>query len=232
MRLLSFTTTVLFIVISVSIKAQNTSATDTIIMASDSDSSAALVEFEATFQGGDVAWKKFLELNLKGDVAAQRGAPAGIYTVWIQFVVDKEGNISDIKPLTNWGYGMEAEVIRLLKKSPKWTPATQNGRPVKAYRKQPVTFQIEEYRLEVYPDNGSVLYIGIDNPITIKALKAKDKNLYVTISQGVIAGGDGRYIARVTTPGRAIIDVYNKNKKLGSVSLEVATIPKPILIKK
>ena len=68
--------------------------------------------------------------------------PAGSYTVIIQFVVDKEGNISEIKPLTNRGYGMEKEVIRILEKSPKWTPAYQDNRPVKAYRKQPVTFVV------------------------------------------------------------------------------------------
>ena len=39
---------------------------------------------------------------------------------------------------------MESEVMRIIRKSPKWAPALQNGRTVNAYRKQPVTFQIEE----------------------------------------------------------------------------------------
>jgi protein TonB len=39
---------------------------------------------------------------------------------------------------------MEAEVIRILRQSPPWVPAVQNGRKVKAYRKQPVTFEISE----------------------------------------------------------------------------------------
>ena len=75
--------------------------------------------------------------------------------------------------------------------------------------------------MEVYPQKGSYLYIGIDNPVTIKAAKAKDKNLRVTISQGSISATDGIYIARVTTIGRAVIEVYNKTKKVGEVSLEV-----------
>jgi protein TonB len=102
------------------------------------------VEVEAAFPGGDAAWRKFLERNLRGDVASEAGAPAGSYTVWVQFVVDKEGNVSDVKALTNHGFGMEDEAVRVIKKGPQWKPAIQNGRNVKAYRKQPITFQIEE----------------------------------------------------------------------------------------
>lgn len=102
------------------------------------------VEIEASYPGGHNAWKKFLEQNLNAAVAANKKAPAGAYTVVIQFVVDKEGKISDIKPLTNHGYGMEDEVIRILKKASRWQPAIQDGRPVKAYRKQPVTFMVIE----------------------------------------------------------------------------------------
>jgi periplasmic protein TonB len=102
------------------------------------------VETEASFPGGFTGWKEFLEKNLKADVPVRKKAPVGNYTVMVQFVVDKEGNISDIKPLTDHGYGMEKEVVRILKKSPKWIPAVQNGRPVRAYRKQPVTFVVTQ----------------------------------------------------------------------------------------
>ena len=77
-------------------------------------------------------------------MASENGAPAGTYTVVVQFVVDKEGNMSDVKALTSHGYGMEDEAVRVIKKGPQWKPAIQNGRNVKAYRRQPITFQIEE----------------------------------------------------------------------------------------
>jgi hypothetical protein len=104
------------------------------------------VEIEASFPGGEQAWHNFLSRNLNGDVAAKKKAPAGSYTVWIQFVVNTKGELSDIKALTDMGYGMEEEVIRVLKKSPHWKPAVQDGRIVKAYRKQPVTFAVEEVK--------------------------------------------------------------------------------------
>ncbi len=100
------------------------------------------VEIEASFPGGDNAWIRFLEQNLNGSVPTFKGAPAGTYTVLIQFVVDRDGKVGDIKALTSHGYGMEAEVIRLLRKAPRWNPAFQDGRNVRAYRKQPVTFMV------------------------------------------------------------------------------------------
>jgi periplasmic protein TonB len=100
------------------------------------------VEIEAAYPGGDKAWIQFLQLNLDAGVPAKKRAPVGTYTVVIEFVVDKDGNISDIKSLTKHGYGMEEEVVKVLKKSPHWKPAVQDGRKVRAYRKQPVTFQV------------------------------------------------------------------------------------------
>lgn len=102
------------------------------------------VEIEASFKGGESAWRKYLERNLNANVGPDNGAPAGIYTVYVQFVVSKDGSISDVRALTNHGYGMEAEAVRVIKKGPSWTPAIQNGRSVNAYRKQPITFQVTE----------------------------------------------------------------------------------------
>ncbi|GAB3421111.1 energy transducer TonB [Niabella aquatica] len=99
------------------------------------------VEIAPSYPGN---WRSFLERNLNGQVAVDNGAPPGNYTTIVQFIVDRAGNISDVKAVTNHGYGMEEEAIRFIKKSNKWKPAIQNGREVKAYHKQPITFQITE----------------------------------------------------------------------------------------
>ena len=108
------------------------------------DQTFTKVEVEADFPGGMGAWKKYLERNLSGDVASSGGAPAGSYTVTVQFIVDKEGIVSDVKAQSNHGYGLEEEAVRVVKRSGKWKPAIQNGREVKAYRKQPITFVVNE----------------------------------------------------------------------------------------
>jgi len=97
------------------------------------------VEIEAKFVGN---WKKFLERNLNANIPDDNAAPAGNYPIDVQFVVDTNGIVSDIKPLTNLGYGMEQEAVRVLKKATKWEPAIQNGRKVKAYRRQRIIFQV------------------------------------------------------------------------------------------
>lgn len=182
------------------------------------------VEVEANFPGGDKAWLNYLINTVKGDVATKNGAPIGQYTVVAQFVVLKDGTIGDIKMLTNFGFGMEQEVIRTLKLSGTWNPAIQNGRPVKAYRKQPVTFQVVDENINIVTKTPYVLYIGKQNNITIAVNKVKPEDLEVSISQGsIINKGDGLFVAKVNKPGRAIVSISNskKNKELAEVSFEV-----------
>ncbi len=118
-------------------------AQDTIHVTNSEGKESALhkVEVEAHYphEGG---WGAFIGKNLKANVPVKRKAPLGSYQVVVQFIVDKNGYVTEVQPLTSFGYGMEEEVMRVIKKSPKWNPAMQNGRPVKAYRKQPITFEV------------------------------------------------------------------------------------------
>jgi|CXWL01.1.fsa_nt_gi protein TonB len=100
-----------------------------------------IVEVPAKFTGN---WINFLKKNLNAETPVNNGAGPGRYTVVVQFVVDKEGNVSEIKPLTNHGYGLEEEAVRVLRKAGKWEPAIQNGYKVKAYHKQLITFEVME----------------------------------------------------------------------------------------
>jgi antitoxin component YwqK of YwqJK toxin-antitoxin module len=100
------------------------------------------VESEAEFPGGMKGWRNFLEKNLNPNVSVDNGAPVGIFSVYVKFIVNEDGSLSEIQPLTNIGFGMENEVLRLMNESPNWVPAIEFGVPVKAYRIQPVTFQV------------------------------------------------------------------------------------------
>jgi periplasmic protein TonB len=102
------------------------------------------VEVEAQFQGGEAAWRRYLQNNLNANTPVDNGAPEGTYQVVVRFIVGKDGTISDVAAETNHGYGMEQEAVKIIKKGPKWTPAIQNGRNVNAYRRQPITFVVQE----------------------------------------------------------------------------------------
>ncbi len=98
------------------------------------------VDLDAKFTGN---WKLFLERNLVAEVPVSNDAPPGRYPVLVKFVVDLEGHVSDIVAMTSHGYGMEEEAMRVIRKSARWEPAIFNGHPVKAYKKQLVTFVVD-----------------------------------------------------------------------------------------
>jgi len=91
----------------------------------------------ATFPGGLEALKNFMLHNLHQPEDIEEGQKIVILT---KFVVDKNGNISDIQIIQNGREDLDQEVIRVINKMPKWKPGLQNGLPVAAYFKMPITF--------------------------------------------------------------------------------------------
>jgi protein TonB len=110
----------------------------------DYDKEFTSVQVEAKFPGGQDAWRRFLERNLDSQTPADNGAPPGSYTVTVSFLVDKTGNISQVKAENNPGYGCADEAVRVIKKGPKWTPAIQNGRNVIYRQRQNITFVVTD----------------------------------------------------------------------------------------
>ncbi|HTQ27785.1 MAG TPA: energy transducer TonB [Puia sp.] len=104
------------------------------------DSAAKGVEIESKFPGGDAAWARFLSANLVYPSKAVRKKVEG--TVIVQFIVDKEGVVSDVQAISGPDLLRDA-AVEVFKKSPKWEPAFQYGRKVKSYKKQPVVFRLQ-----------------------------------------------------------------------------------------
>jgi protein TonB len=108
----------------------------------DYDKTFTKVEIESDFPGGAGAWLRYLNKNLRYPDDAVNNEIQG--TVVVQFIVDKEGNVSDVQPISGpENGGLREEAVRVIKKSGKWTPAVQNGRQVKSYKKQPILFKLE-----------------------------------------------------------------------------------------
>lgn len=105
-----------------------------------------VIEKEAKFPGGLQGWVRFLERTLNANVAADAGAPAGVYTVRVQFLVDKEGNVSQpaLTAVPPWCMPCGDEVLRVFAKTPRWEPATINGEPVLYQAIQHISFQVIE----------------------------------------------------------------------------------------
>lgn len=98
------------------------------------------VEKEASFPGGDEAWIQFISKNIKENIDTL--TKAGNYgTCIVKFIVDKNGNLSDVKPTTMGNTTFAKLVVDVIRKGPKWIPAEQNGKKVTSYRLQPVTLK-------------------------------------------------------------------------------------------
>jgi len=106
----------------------------------DWDKTFTKVEIESDYPGGQGAWLRYLQKNLQYPQDAIDNEIQG--TVTVQFIVDKEGAVSDVEAISGPNE-LRTEAIRVIKKSGKWEPAVQNGRKVKSYKKQPITFRLE-----------------------------------------------------------------------------------------
>jgi protein TonB len=102
----------------------------------------ASIEVLPEFQGGQAGWGKYLQRNLKYPAMARENNISGRVTV--QFVVEKDGSLTDIKVLRGIGAGCDEEAVRVLKAAPKWKPGVQNGRPVRVSYVMPIVFQLAE----------------------------------------------------------------------------------------
>jgi protein TonB len=106
----------------------------------DYDKTFTKVEIESDYPGGPGAWQRYLQKNLHYPDEAVNNEIQG--DVVVQFIVDKEGNVSDVEAISGPNE-LRDEAVRVIKRSGKWTPAVQNGRQVKSYKKQPVKFRLE-----------------------------------------------------------------------------------------
>jgi protein TonB len=99
------------------------------------------VEVESTFPGGGAAWLRFLNKNLHYPEEAINIEQQGV--VVVQFIVDDKGNVSNVTAVSGPEQGgLREEAVRVIKRSGMWTPALQNGRYVKSYKRQPITFKM------------------------------------------------------------------------------------------
>ncbi|HYF33264.1 MAG TPA: TonB family protein [Chitinophagaceae bacterium] len=99
------------------------------------------VQIESQYPGGIESWKRFLLKTLRYPNDAIENNVSG--TVIVQFIVDKEGVVSDVEAISG-PEELKLEAVRVIKKSGKWIPAVQNGRQVKSWKKQPVVFRLDQ----------------------------------------------------------------------------------------
>ncbi|TKC00744.1 M56 family metallopeptidase [Pedobacter cryophilus] len=105
------------------------------------DSVFTKVDELPSFPGGLQAFGMFLGENMKYPALARDNKIQG--RVFVQFVVEKDGSLSEIKVVRGIGSGCDEEAVRVLALSPKWTPGMQNGKVVRVSYVVPIFFQMK-----------------------------------------------------------------------------------------
>lgn len=95
-------------------------------------------EREAIYPGGDKAWVKYLQSKLEFDNPADKSFQGG--KVIVNFIVEIDGSIKDVFLTKSAEFILDEKAIEIIRSSRKWIPAFQNGKNVRAYRRQPLTF--------------------------------------------------------------------------------------------
>lgn len=108
----------------------------------ETDAPFVIVEQMPQFPGGEKQMIKFIQDNLRYPVIAQEMGVSG--TVIINFVVDREGKITNIKVTRSIGSGCDEEAIRVLNIMPRWSPGKQGGRTVRVSYTLPFRFIIQK----------------------------------------------------------------------------------------
>ncbi|MCX2485132.1 energy transducer TonB [Pedobacter sp. MR2016-24] len=98
------------------------------------------IETQPGFPGGMDKFYAYLQKTVRYPPMAQENNIQG--KVFMSFVVEKDGRLTDIKVERKLGGGTDEEAIRVLKASPKWTPGIQNGKPVRVKYNIPISFTL------------------------------------------------------------------------------------------
>jgi protein TonB len=126
-----------FILFALPAFSQNSLSADTVV--SMNDVIWTKTEIEASFPGGEEEWNKFMFKVLKKNIDALTDeGKSG--TCRVRFIVDTTGKVSNVEALNMKDSVLARIVVDAIVNGPKWIPDQQNGRLVKAYKEQPVTF--------------------------------------------------------------------------------------------
>jgi TonB family protein len=99
-------------------------------------------EILPAYNGGQAALESYINDNIEYPQEAIDNNVEG--TVNVQFAVDEQGNVSNVRTIGNKvGYGLEEEAVKVVAAMPKWTPGMVKGKNVKTWRTLPIVYRLE-----------------------------------------------------------------------------------------
>lgn len=106
----------------------------------ETDEVFTVVEESATPKGGMQAFYKYVGEKIKYPPQARRMGIEG--RVFVEFVINKDGSLSDVRAIKGIGAGCDEEAVRIVQSAPSWNPGKQRGKPVKQRYTLPIIFKL------------------------------------------------------------------------------------------
>ncbi|MFN3841041.1 MAG: energy transducer TonB [Cyclobacteriaceae bacterium] len=106
----------------------------------DVDQIFLVVEESATPKGGMSAFYKYVQDKMKYPAQARRMGIEG--KVFVEFVINRDGSIQDVKAIKGIGAGCDEEAVRVVQSAPPWNPGKQRGKPVRQRYVVPIIFKL------------------------------------------------------------------------------------------
>ena len=108
----------------------------------ENDSIYQIVDEMPQYPGGEAAMMKFVANNVKYPQEAKDKEIDG--RVFVSFVVEKDGSVSNVKVLRGIGGGCDEEAVRVVSSMPKWKPGIKDGKPVRVSYMMPINFKLSD----------------------------------------------------------------------------------------
>jgi hypothetical protein len=109
------------------------------------------------FPGGLEEWRRYIFRNTDFKALDEHPAPEGKYTVVVDFVISKDGSISNVVARTKTGYGTEEEAIRIISEGRRWQPGKKEGELVDTHVKQTMNYTVIGKRWGIVEVNSIIL---------------------------------------------------------------------------
>jgi len=107
----------------------------------DVDQIFSVVEESAAPKGGINAFYEYVKSKMKYPAQARRMGIEG--RVFVEFVIERDGRLTDVKALKGIGAGCDEEAVRIVQSSPAWNPGKQRGKPVRQRYVIPIFFKLQ-----------------------------------------------------------------------------------------
>ena len=147
----------------------------------DEDVIFTIVEQQPEFPGGTDAMLHFLQTNLRYPAEAREAGIQG--TVFVTFVVEKDGDISDVRVLRGIGGGCDEEAVRVVKEMPAWEPGVQRGEKVRVQFNLPIRFKLNGDNDKEKDDNQTTGVMIILDGERIAVVRGMDLNTLIPVEQ-------------------------------------------------